>query len=263
MSNQSESRGSAKNSLRNPVRFLLPLIFCLLTLLTGCVRYDVGINFDSPYSGTLVQHIKIGEQFSSIGKSDAIAWLKTVESRSRQLQGKVQHLSSDEIVLIVPFKNGQELATKFNQLFNSNVPDTSAVIVGEQAELVKLGSGASLQQSNLLLVERNHLDIKIDLRALNLLSNQGKIAIDPNSLLDLEFHLNTPWIANSISNENNLEPIASASEQGLVWQLQSGKLNHIEAVFWLPNPIGIGTVVIITVMILAFMLKYRRFPGVV
>jgi len=260
MSDKSELRSSAKNFARNPVRFLLPLVFCLLTLLTGCVRYDVGINFDSPYSGTLVQHIKIGEQLSSFGESEAIAWLKSIESRSRRLQAKVEHLSPEEIVLIVPFKNAQELNNKFNTLFNSNVPDTSAVVVEEKAELVKLGSGVSLQENNLLLVERNHLDLTIDLRALNLLSNQGKIAIEPNLLLDLEFNLNAPWIVRNISNANNLEPIASSSKQGLVWKLESGKLNHIGAVFWLPNPIGIGAVLIILLMILGFRLKYGRFP---
>ena len=252
---------SVKNSAKNPVRFLLPLVFCLLTLLTGCVRYDVGINFQTPYNGTLVQHIKIGLQLANIGQSEANKWLKTVASRSRQLEGKVKYLNSQELVAIVPFNNGRELESKFNQLFNSNVPDTSAVVVGDEAELVKLSSGVALQQSNLLFVERNYLDLTIDLRALNLLVQQDKIVIDPNSLLDLEFHLNTPWIAYNVSNIDNLEPIDSS--QGLVWQLQAGQLNHIEAVFWLPSPIGIGTAVIILVMILGFMLKYRRFPGVV
>ncbi|ELS02771.1 Protein of unknown function (DUF3153) [Xenococcus sp. PCC 7305] len=260
MSEPSGLRKSVQN-LANARRFLLPLLFCLVTLLTGCVRYDVGLNFDSPYSGTLVQHIKIGEQFSNLGKSEAIAWLKSLESRSRKLQGKVKKLSSEEVVLIVPFTNGQELSSKFNQLFNSNVPDTSAVIVGEEAELVKLGSKVSLQQNNLLFAERNHLDITIDLRAINLLAHQDKISIAPNSLLDLKFDLNTPWIANNIDAPNNLEPLALVTDQGLTWQLKAGELNHIEAVFWLPSPIGIGAVVIILVMVLGFMLKYRRFPG--
>ncbi len=262
MSDRSEFKSASQKSAKNPVLFLFPLVFCLLTFLTGCVRYDVGINFNSPYSGTLVQHIKIGEQLYNLGQSEAKEWLKSIESRSRQLQGKVRQLNSEEIVVTVPFNNGQELASKFNQLFNSNVPDTSGVVVGEEAELVKLGSGVSLQQSNLLFVERNHLDVTIDLRALNLLAHQSKILIDPNSLLDLEFQLNTPWIAHNISNINNLEPISSETDRGLVWRLQSGKLNHIEAVFWLPSPIGIGTAVIILLMILGFLLKYRRFPGV-
>ena len=260
MSSQSQLRGSVKNFAKNPVRFLLPLVFCLLTLLTGCVRYDVGINFNSPYSGTLVQHIKIGSQLVNIGRSEATEWLKNIESRSRQIGGKVKHLNSQELVVKVPFNNGQEFTSKFNQLFNSNVPDTSGLVLEESAELVKLGSGVSLQQSNLLFVERNHLDLTVDLRALNLLAQQDKILIEPNSLLDLEFHLNTPWIAYNVSNIDNLEPISSS--QGLAWKLQAGKLNHIEAVFWLPSPIGIGTAIIILVMILGFMLKYRRFPGI-
>lgn len=261
MSNHAKFRSPAINSARNPIRFLLPLVFCLLTLLTGCVRYDVGINFTSPYSGTLVQHIKIAEQFSDLGKSEATEWLKNLESRSRELRGKVRQLNAQELVLTVPFANGQEFATKFNQLFSSGLPDSSAMVVEDKAELVQLGSQASLQQSNLLFVERNHLDITIDLRALNLLAHQGKIFLDPNSLLDLEFQLNSPWITRNVSHPDNLEPISSETDQGLVWQLQSGKLNHIEAVLWLPNPIGIGTVIIILVTLLGFFLKYRRFPG--
>ena len=260
MRDHSEFKSSSRNSVRKPILFLLPLVFCLLTLLTGCVRYDVGINFNSPYSGTLVQHIKVGAQLSNLGKSEATEWLKAVESRSRQLRGKVKHLNSEEIVVIVPFTNSEELASKFNQLFNSYVPDTSAVVVEQDAELVKLGSIVSLEQSNLLFVERNHLDLTIDLRALNLLANQDKILINPNSLLDLEFHLNTPWIAYNINHSDNLKPVDD--HQGLVWHLESGQLNHIEAVFWLPNPIGIGAATIILVMILGYMLKYRRFPGI-
>ena len=261
MSDLSTFRSPAINSARNPIRFLLPLVFCLLTFLTGCVRYDVGINFTSPYSGTLVQHIKIADQFSSLGKSEATEWLKNLESRSRELHGKVRQLNPQELVLIVPFTNGQEFATKFNQLFSSDVSDSSVMVEGYRAELLKLGSQASLQQSNFLFFERNHLDLTIDLRALNLLVNQGKIYLNPNSLLDLEFQLNSPWITRNVSHPDNLEPISSETDQGLTWQLQSGKLNHIEAVFWLPSPIGIGTAIIILVMVLGFLLKYRRFPG--
>jgi hypothetical protein len=38
--------------------FILPLVFCLLTLVTGCVQYDVGVNFESQTRGEIVQHIK-------------------------------------------------------------------------------------------------------------------------------------------------------------------------------------------------------------
>ncbi len=43
-------------------RLFLPLILSLLVLLTGCVRYDVGINFDEQHHGEIVQHIRLAKQ---------------------------------------------------------------------------------------------------------------------------------------------------------------------------------------------------------
>ena len=45
--------------------FILPLVFCLLTLVTGCVQYEVGVNFESQTRGEIVQHIKLGERLTS------------------------------------------------------------------------------------------------------------------------------------------------------------------------------------------------------
>jgi len=245
---------------KNPVAFLLPVILCLVALLTGCVRYDVGVNFNTPQSGTIVQHIKIGEQLTSLSPSDAKKWLNSVEERSRKLKGNVKKLNPQEIIVTIPFHNGKELADKFNQFFHTAVPDVSA-IPKEEIDLVKLDSRISLQQSNLFFVERNKLDLTIDLRALGILSNQEKIIVSPDSLIDLEFQLNTPWIANSVSERENLEPTVNVGN-GLVWEIQPGQINHIQAVFWLPSPLGIGAGAIVLLMITGFLLKYRRFPGI-
>ena len=128
--------------------------------------------------------------------------------------------------------------------------------------MTKLDSYASLRQNNLFLVERSSLDLIIDLRALNILKQQEKIALDSDRLLDLEFQLNTPWIASSVSNDEYLQPVNNPLKKGLVWQLHPGEINHIKAVFWLPSPIGIGAGFIILLTILGFILKYRHFPGV-
>jgi hypothetical protein len=245
---------------KNPVAFLLPVILCLVALLTGCVRYDVGVNFNTPQSGTIVQHIKIGEQLTSLSPSDAKKWLNSIEKRSRLLKGNVKKLNPQEIVVTIPFNNGKELAEKFNQFFHTDIPDVSA-IPQEKIDLVKLDSRISLHQSNLFFVERNNLNLTIDLRALGILSNQEKIIVSPGSLIDLEFQLNTPWIASSISGQENLEPTDNVAN-GLVWQLQPGQINHIEAVFWLPSPLGIGAGAIVLLMVTGFLLKYRRFPGI-
>lgn len=245
---------------RNFRAFLLPVACCLLILLTGCARYEVGINFDTPHKGSIVQHITLSQQLNNLDRSDVKKWLNSVESRSRQLQGKIKKFNSEELLVTIPFHNGQELATKFNQLFHSEIPVTSAIDIGENPDLNKLDSQVTLQQSNFVLVERNSLDLTIDLRALDILTHQGKIIVDSDRLIDLEFQLNTPWLAYAVLGDNNLQPISDATKQ-LVWHLQPGAINHIQAIFWLPSPIGIGTLGIILLMILGFYLKYRRFPG--
>ncbi len=243
------------------VRFLWPIVLCLATLLTGCVDYDVGVDFSTPYSGKITQHIKVSDKLSNLAPSDTKKWFNSLEKRSRQLQGKVKRLDSQELILTIPFGNGAELAQKFNQLFQTTIVP-NATIPKDQVDLIQLNSQVSLHQSNLVFVERNSLDLAIDLRALGVLSQQDKIIIDPDSVADLEFQLTTPWIARSLSNTDDLQPLANSLKKGLVWQLHPGEINHIEAVFWLPSPIGIGAAAIILLMILGFLLKYRHFPGV-
>lgn len=244
------------------IKFLFPLVGCLLIFLTGCVNYDVGINFSSPHQGNIVQHITIGQQLNSLDRNDIKKWFNSIESRSHQLQGKVKKLNSEELLITIPFHNGRELASKFNQLFHSEIPVTSAIATTENPDLNKLDSQIALQQNNLIFVERNSLDLTIDLRALNILTHQGKITVDSERLIDLEFQLNTPWLAYSKSAENTLQPITKSQNKQLVWHLQPGEINHIKAVFWLPSPLGLGAVAIILLMILGFYLKYRRLPGV-
>ena len=250
-----------KQKSRSFIKPLLPLICCCLLCLTGCVRYDVGLNFDSPYKGKIVQHIKIAQQLTSLDNADIRRWFNSIESQARQFKGKVKKISSEELLITIPFNNGKELTSKFNQLFHSDIPVTSALDINENTELIKLDSFIDLQQSNLLLFERNSLDLVIDLRALNILNSQSKINLDSDRAFDLEFRLNTPLIAYSISEPDNLQPINNAAKQ-LTWRLQPGKVNHIQAIFLLPNPIGIGTIIIILLGIAGFYLKYRRFPGV-
>lgn len=247
---------------KNWLRVLFPLVCCLLISLTGCVRYDVGINFNTPYNGKIVQQIAISKQLDNLDRTDLKKWFNSIESRAYELQGIVKKPDAEKLLITIPFSNGKELATKFNRLFHSSIPTTSAIATDEDPDLVKLDSAIALRQNNLVFLERNSLDLTVDLRALELLTHQGKIAIESDRLIDLEFKLNTPWLAHAVLKEDNLQPIPHQNQQ-LVWQLQPGKINHLQAVFWLPSPIGIGALIITLLMIIGFYLKYRRFPGVV
>lgn len=235
--------------------WFLSIIVCSMLLLTGCVRYEVGINFDNPYQGTIVQHIKIGEQLTSLSRVEAKKWLNSIEKRARE-NGKINKLNAEEILVTMPFGNGKELVDKFDRVFHN--PNSNNVTVSEANELVNLDSQISLKQNNFIFLERNNLNLTIDLRALQTLSDNGRIDLSSNSLVDLEFSLRTSWLARSITNNNNLAPIANNPIKGLVWQLEPGQINHIEAVFWLPSPLGIGAIAIALLTIVGFFLKYKR-----
>lgn len=52
------------------LRVLWVLLLASL-LLSGCVKYDVGINFQGQHHGAIVQQIKLGEQLTSFSNSQA------------------------------------------------------------------------------------------------------------------------------------------------------------------------------------------------
>jgi hypothetical protein len=249
--------------------FLLASIFCLLTLLTGCVRYEVGVNFDNQNQGEIVQHIKLEQQLTTLSGSEAVKWLNSLEKRAAQLQGRTKRISGQEIVVTIPFGNGDELAKKFNEFFKADEQSkvkaiaqgaAAKPIAGEGLDLVQLNSQMSIEQSNWLLVEHNKMNLNVDLRALGVLSNQGNIIVSPGSLIDLEFILNTPWGASVPPNSNGLSPDIGQTNKQLIWHLQPGQINNIAVVFWAPNFIGIGTIVITLLMVAGFYLKYGRLP---
>lgn len=258
-----ENRNYSRSKSKKLAAVLLPLIFCLLTLLTGCVNYEVGINFNNPQNGNIVQHIQISKQLQKLDRADVKKWLNKIELRSHQMQGKVKKINGDELLVTIPFKNGQELNTKFNQLFHHENFVVADEYAAENLNLQSFDSEISIQQNNFLFLERNALDLTIDLRALGSLANHGKIAIAPENLADLQFQLNTPWLAYPTSLEDSIKPLekSATKPKQLAWHLQPGEINHIQAVFWLPSPIGLGALVIILLMLAGFYLKYRRLPG--
>lgn len=238
---------------------LLPLLLCLCCLLTGCVNYDVGINFGEQHRGNIVQHIILGEQLTTLSQAEADRWLNSLEQRAKALRGKADRLSDQELVVTIPFGNGQELVDKFNQFFNPDPPKSRRSSQAEQLDLLNLKAELALDQSNWLLADRNRLRLTVDLRALGVLSNQGNIILSPGSLIDLQFGLQTPLGLNVLPSEaDNLPDSLSLGR----WQLKPGQVNAIEAVFWVPSYLAIATILIIALCLGGFYLKYRRWPGV-
>ena len=244
--------------IKKPVVWMM--LFASL-LLAGCVDYDVGVNFSSTNQGEIVQHIKLGDQLAAFSKVTAQEWLNSIEHRAQDLDGKIKHVSDRELTVTIPFNNGEELEAKFNQFFNPTDSQKSQE-ASSAADLPKVQSRISLQQGNFLLFVRNNLQLDIDLRSLLLASADGNVVINPGSGLELQFSLNTPWGATSVINvENAIAPESSQDSHQLIWQLQPGQINHLEAVFWLPSPLGIGTLIIALLVIVGIFVKHQLLPG--
>jgi hypothetical protein len=229
-------------------------------LLSGCVQYDVGINFESPNRGEIVQHIKLGDRLTSLSGATAQQWLDTVEQRTRRLGGKIQRNSNQEATVTIPFSSGADLNTKFNEFLNPAPPKGTAKRT--EPVLPEIKSDFHLSQSNFLLLQRNRLSYTLDLRSLGVSSANGDLLVNPSSLLDLAFQLNTPWGARSVNTAAHaISAVRGQKGHQLLWTLQPGQINHLEAVFWLPSPLGIGTVVIVLLVLGGWYLKYQTLPG--
>jgi len=252
--------GRSINLVFSPRKSVVWLVVLTSLLLSGCVKYDVGVNFNHSNSGELVQHIKLGERLTSFSGDYVYAWLDSIESRARKLEGKARRISQEEIIVTIPFSNGQELQTKFNEFFSShNNQKVQNKTIESDSELPKIESNLLLFQNNFLLLVRNRLIYDLDLRSLALIANKGNVLTDAGAILDLEFSLKTPWGAKNIQlTENAVEPEKQGNQ--LVWRLQTGELNHIEVVFWLPSPLGIGGLLIVLFVLGGLYLRYTFMP---
>ncbi|MTJ55168.1 DUF3153 domain-containing protein [Anabaena sp. UHCC 0253] len=231
----------------NPI--LLVVLLASL-LLSGCVKYDLGVTFNSTNNGELVQHIKLSEKISLFSNDYVSEWLKTLENRARTLSGSAEKISPEDIVVKIPFTNVKELQEKFSGFFNSRTDEDI-----DGSEISNITSTLVAEDQNFLLLSRNHLIYDLDLRSLAMLTSKSN-----NSIINLDFSLQTPWgVKNIQNNENSIQPEKHNNQ--LIWQLKPGSINHIEVVFWLPNFLGIGTLLIISFVWLGLYLRYTLLPN--
>jgi Protein of unknown function (DUF3153) len=96
---------------------------------------------------------------------------------------------------------------------------------------------------------------------LDLRSLRATLQSNFSESLDLEFKLRTPWGARIPAANGKLSPTLRKSGWQLVWKLKPGAMNHIEVVFLLPSPIGIGFVAIALFVIVGAMAKVLSRPA--
>lgn len=228
--------------------FLLGIVFSL----TGCIQYEVGVNYAGQFHGEITQQIYLDEHFSRFDPDAVQIWLNSIRSRTRELGGRVRSPSPHQMAVTIPFNNGKELVAKFNQFFQS---DTQPESIERTEAIPPLRPHLALIENNLLLVLRNHFILDLDLRSLNTLASSGSLLLYPGDAMNLEFRLSTPWGARVASTA--LMPQLTLLENQLVWHLKAGQINHLEVIFWVPSPLGVGAVVIIILVGLGIWLKSR------
>ncbi len=225
--------------LLTQIRLTLWIVITASLLLSGCVHSDLGVSFENAHNGELIQHIKLTDNFTAFSGNYIDEWLETIDRRARKLEGSTIRVNSAEIIVKIPFSDAKELQEKFQGFFNFSRLENSK-LPDKEAEFTDIKSNLALEQNNFLFVVRNRLIYDLDLRAIALVTGQDKVG----SILDLDFTLQTPWGAKNIASTSETTPPEKNGNQ-LIWKLQPGELNHLEAIFWLPSPLGIGTLFII------------------
>lgn len=210
-----------------------------LLLLTGCLQYDLDIQFDSQTHGQLVQQL---HWRGGTANPDLQQWLEVLRDRTQLIGGQTQFLPDNTFQITVPFNNGRELETKFNQFFNST--DAALPLTLPSGDPIR--AELSLRQGNWLLAIYNHLTLRLDLTAVPDLTDTGLPLLQGKQLLEGQVTVEAPWVR---SPTQALTPRQT-------WPLIPGELNTLEADFWVPSPIGIGALVIGIVVAIGYLIKY-------
>jgi Protein of unknown function (DUF3153) len=237
--------------LRSLLNRQLTILFCTIAIaLSGCVKYDAGVKFSSLNYGEIVEHIQLGEQLNSFSQAAVQKWVASIEARTKQADGKIERISDREFKVVIPFYNAQELVAKIDRYFNPSQNNS--------ADRSKFNAQMQIKQSNFLLVVRNHLIYDIDLRSLAIGSSDPKVSEAANNFVDLNFTIQSPWGVKSSDLPGSLVGMEKVgNNRKMDWQLKPGELNHLDAIFWLPNPLGIGAILIILISGGGYYLKYR------
>jgi Protein of unknown function (DUF3153) len=241
------------NWLHGFVNRQLVIIFLAIAIgLSGCVKYDTSINFSNLSDGEIVEHIQLGDRLNSFSHNAVETWIASIEQRTIATKGYLERLSDREYKVTIPFNNPQELVTKIDRYFNPNSTQS-----GTDSQL---NSQIQIDCRNFFLVIRNHLIYDIDLRALSIDTTDANLSVNATNSVNLNLSIYSPWGVKNIDTDRQIETTATSDSRQLTWQLKPGRINHIDAIFWLPNPLALGAVVIVLISAIGYYVKYRQLP---
>lgn len=218
---------------------------------------DLEINFAGQGGGEVRQHLQLTGSLAASQKSQS--WLEQIQRQVKQVGGRTQKINPQEVEVILPFANGMDLAKKLNRFFQ---PLAEGADQAQSIPLPAIASHLEVAEQNFLLLFRDRLSYDLDLRSLGVQSATGDVLLSPSSLLEMRFNLKTPWGARSLSSPaaptTLINPGVQRQGRTLTWQLQPGYINHLEAAFWYPSPLGFGTIAIILLVGVGWYFKYGQ-----
>ncbi|MEL6601985.1 MAG: DUF3153 domain-containing protein [Cyanobacteria bacterium J06614_10] len=240
------------------------LLFCLLLcpLLTGCVDYDLGIQFDSQTHGVITQTIHLSDRLLVLAEGSnenapSNLAFQTLSDRAEALSGKARQIDEDTLKITLPFGNGEQLVERFNAFYDSgdNGPETATGMLATLPGVPSVQAHLSLSQKNYILALRCVLTYDLSIQSPESLG-LGRNLSDL-SWLNMDFHLVTPWglAAQTLADDKTSEQ-PTLQGRTATWHLEAGQPHHIEAAFWTPSPIGIGAAAIALFCLAGYWVKY-------
>lgn len=217
-------------------RWLLWLLLPLFICVSGCVQADLTIEHHGQTGGQLTYWVSL----PTADPQTSQELLRQV----RQLGGQVIQREETRLEVAIPFDTSQALASTLNRIVSIPYIARSAA----RAEII---------DQNWLLFVRERLRYDIDLRPLGVQSSTQEVLIAPQSLLSATITLETPWGARpagrpSSSPDTVVNPHVKRKGHRLSWQLVPGYLNHLEATYLYPSPLGWGALAIVGLVALGY-----------
>ncbi len=233
----------------------LGLVMLLALCLGGCFQADLTLRFDHHTHGQLTQSIYLGERGTALASASLAPWLESRRRQVSRLGGALQE-DTKAVQLTVPFTTGSDLVARFQQVFADQSPEAGAASTKSQLIIPGLGPipfNLQIEQQNWGLASRTHLIYDINLQHLPMVDEV--LPGQPANPSTLSFRLQTPWGIRQVRPGSALPTNRLPAKA--TWQLQPGQLNHIDVLFWLPNAVGLGTVAIVSLVLLGYILRYR------
>jgi hypothetical protein len=229
----------------------------VLLLCTSCVQYHLSLKFNWWSGGLLTQYLAweptaldlAGELREEVTRQ----LLQEFESRAKAAGGTAEYLSDSELQVEIPFDNYSQLDEKVDRFLNEPIVVLSSAeelptgenwagMVASTAPILpvttlqadtRVESDFQLERQQFWICDRYDLAYDLDLTELRIPISNGFLTFSADRLIDLQFTLKTPLKA-SRSNATN------RTGNQLTWQLKTGRINRLEASFWLPSPLGMG-----------------------